>query len=183
MDGRLFSLPDVLRGSPAGSAPFLLLMIAGSALGGILGALTSSMSSAILEIGGYVLWLTAIWIFMWSLGRLASSMGVTVKAARAIHMIFMVVFIMIIPMFVLIASAGRRPDVNTTRFVQYVSPFSAIQRRDGDLLVTTGIAWGGLGVVITIISEAARKKNAKRPPVIKNYARPNPPPSPPPFLP
>lgn len=182
LDGRLFSLPDVLRGSPAGSAPFLLLIILGTVLGGILGALTTSMTSAITEIGYYVLWLVAIWFFMWSLGRLASSLGVTVKAARAIHMIFMVVFVMIIPMFVLFSSAGRNPQ-QQTNIAQYVSPFGAIQKTSDELLIPTAAAWGGLGLVITVISEFSRKKNANRPPILKDNARTKPPPTPPPFLP
>ncbi len=103
----MFKLTDIFKPTPATGLPYVLLLIGGAAVGLVSGfwigvresgvsflspatAALTPVKAATPNLGAfsfveYFTFVVAFWVFFWSVGRLASSFGIGLRAARALQ--------------------------------------------------------------------------------------------------
>lgn len=103
-----FSVRRAFDGTPAGALPYVTLLIALAAVGGLTGVGVAGGGLPPLAFGAYALYTLGFWSFFWAIGRVASSYGMGLRTARTCLVAAFVVFLAL-PVPFLVAFAGSRP--------------------------------------------------------------------------
>jgi hypothetical protein len=156
-----FRPQNIFLGTPSGGLPYIWLLIL-AAYAGIAyvnnQALLSFPSAAIL------FWSLGIWTFMWSLGRLASSFNMGLRAARSLHFTLMMSLVALpVPFF---SAMGAFSSANAGIWELYIlRPLIGTEDNRSLSWVYGGLMLAG-ALLVTYIAET----NASRKGVLQRYA-------------
>lgn len=102
-----FAFRRAFDGSPAGALPYVMLLVALASGCGLAGVGAAGGGLPPLAFGAYVLYALGFWSFFWAIGRVASSYGMGLRAARTSLAAAFVVLVGL-PVPFLVAFAGAR---------------------------------------------------------------------------
>jgi len=85
-----FNFREMLRGTPSGGLPFIILGFLAIAVGVLIPSIIMTSSTYEIFLATLV-WGAGFWVFCWSLGKLASSTSLELKSARTIHLALLIV--------------------------------------------------------------------------------------------
>lgn len=114
MSAGVFEPRKMFVGTPDGSLPYVLLLLGSAALGLILGLASHGIDVTNGTFVSTILWMIALWVFAWSLGRFTSGMNLGLRGARTAHFCLMLaIWFIPIPFLMIIEQNGPRGDKAT----------------------------------------------------------------------
>jgi ABC-type transport system involved in multi-copper enzyme maturation permease subunit len=103
----LFSWRSAWRGTPAGALPYLLILLLAMFAAASLGAYLATSRLPEPGLLGFVAWGVGFVLLIWAFGRLSSVMVQGLRAARALHLFWLLgVFVFPLPLLAMVLAIG-----------------------------------------------------------------------------